>query len=87
METGITPRKVCASGGGAYSSLWRGIQADIFAREVVTVQSGEDAAAVGAAIVAGVGTTIWPSVDEAASLLQIETRTKPSAERVEVYSR
>jgi xylulokinase len=51
-------------GGGARSALWRQIQADIYGHEVEVVEA-EEGAAYGAAILAGVGTKVWSSVDEA----------------------
>jgi xylulokinase len=51
-------------GGGARSSLWRQIQADVYGHEVEIVEA-EEGAAYGAAILAGVGAKRWPSVDAA----------------------
>jgi xylulokinase len=51
-------------GGGARSSLWRQIQADVYGHEVEIVEA-EEGAAYGAAILAGVGAKQWPSVDAA----------------------
>jgi xylulokinase len=59
--------RVVASGGGATSAVWRQILADVFAREVVTRAAGEDASALGAAIVAGVAVGVWKSAEEAAA--------------------
>ena len=54
LKAGISPAHVHASGGGSASPVWRQILADIFARDVTTLDFSEDAGAVGAAIVAGV---------------------------------
>jgi xylulokinase len=51
-------------GGGARSSLWRQIQADVYGQTVETI-TAEEGAAFGAAILAGVGAGAWTSVDEA----------------------
>jgi xylulokinase len=51
-------------GGGARSKLWRQIQADVYGHEVEIV-AAEEGAAYGAAILAGVGAAVWPSVDNA----------------------
>jgi xylulokinase len=51
-------------GGGARSQLWRQIQADVYRHDVEVVQA-EEGAAYGAAILAGVGVGMWPSVDAA----------------------
>lgn len=51
-------------GGGARSLLWRQIQADVYGRRVEIVEA-EEGAAYGAAILAGVGSKAWPTVDAA----------------------
>jgi xylulokinase len=67
-------------GGGARSSLWRQIQADIYGYEVETVEA-EEGAAYGAAILAGVGAGFWNSVDEACRrVVRAAGRTKPRPE-------
>ena len=63
---GITAAQVRASGGGTQSALWRQILTDIFNAEIVTVNSTEGAA-YGAALLAGVGAGIYPSVEAAAA--------------------
>jgi len=62
---GISTTQVHASGGGAKSALWRQMLADIFNAEIVMVNSTEGAA-YGAALLAGVGAGIYPSVEAAA---------------------
>jgi xylulokinase len=62
---GVSTQQVRASGGGAKSALWRQMLADIFNAEIVTVNSAEGAA-YGAALLAGVGSGIYPSVEAAA---------------------
>jgi xylulokinase len=56
--------QVRLSGGGAKSSLWRQILADVLNTELVTVNTTEGAA-YGAALLAGVGAGIWRDVDTA----------------------
>jgi xylulokinase len=68
---------IATSGGGAQSPLWRQIHADIFKKRVLTVSGSRGGAAFGAAIVAGVGLTVWSSFEEAASKLKVETETEP----------
>lgn len=50
--------------GGARSPLWRRIQADVFARDARVLRN-EDASALGAALIAGVGTGLFESYDDA----------------------
>jgi xylulokinase len=65
-EMRVPVEKVRLGGGGARSTLWRQIQADVYEREV-EVLTAEEGAAYGAAILAGVGGRMWSSVDEACS--------------------
>jgi len=80
-ELGVTIAQVRASGGGARSPLWRQILADVFSTEIATVRVTEGAA-YGAALLAGVGAGVHPTVMEAcraAVQLTGSTRPGPSA--------
>ena len=67
-------RSIRLGGGGARSLLWRQIQADVYGHEVEIVEA-EEGAAYGAAILAGVGAKVWPSVDSACSkVIRVATR-------------
>jgi xylulokinase len=73
-------------GGGARSQLWRQILADVFGREVEVVEA-EEGAAYGAAILAGVGASIWPTVDDACnSIVRVAQRTAPQSAVTEVMN-
>jgi len=61
---GIEFNEIYATGGGGSSPLWRQMIADVFDLPVVTIQNREGPA-LGAAILAGVGTGLYPSVPEA----------------------
>ncbi len=63
-EMKVPVKKIRLGGGGARSKLWRQIQADIYGQEIEIVEA-EEGAAYGAAILAGVGAKVWPSVDAA----------------------
>ena len=63
-EMKVPVKNIRLGGGGARSKLWRQIQADVYGHEVEIVEA-EEGAAYGAAILAGVGAKIWPSVDAA----------------------
>ena len=63
-EMNVPVRSIRLGGGGARSNLWRQIQADVYGHEVEIVEA-EEGAAYGAAILAGVGAALWPSVDAA----------------------
>jgi xylulokinase len=69
-------------GGGARSPLWRQIQADIYGHDIEIVEA-EEGAAYGAAILAGVGAKVWPSVDSACStVIRVATRVKAEPDTV-----
>jgi xylulokinase len=67
-ELQIPVERIRLGGGGARSALWRQIQADVYGHEVETVKADEGAA-FGAAVLAGVGSKIWATVDEACDAL------------------
>src|SRR5881275_1493490 len=64
MNVPVTSMRL--GGGGARSPLWRQIQADVYGRAVEIVEA-EEGAAYGAALLAGVGAGLWPTVDAACS--------------------
>jgi xylulokinase len=81
QEIGVPVKSMRLGGGGARSELWRQIQADVYGREVEQVAT-EEGAAYGAAILAGVGSGIWKSVNEACdAVVQIVNRVAPDAKR------
>lgn len=82
---GIQTSQIRMSGGGAKSTLWRQIHADIFNQEVITVSAAAEGGAYGAALVAGVGVGIWDTIDEATACLKIASKIAPRAEYVEFY--
>jgi xylulokinase len=74
-------------GGGARSPLWRQIQADVYGQPVETVQA-EEGAAYGAALLAGVGAGVWPSVDAACdAVVRVAKRTAPEQEATRVMQK
>jgi xylulokinase len=82
---GIPIAQVRASGGGARSEFWRQLQADMYQAPVVTINVSEGAA-LGAAILAGVGHGEWNTVAEAtAQIIKIKDRSRPNAKRAAMY--
>jgi xylulokinase len=78
-EMNVPVRSIRLGGGGARSSLWRQIQADIYGHDVEIVEA-EEGAAYGAAILAGVGSGLWASVDAACeAIIRVKQRvaTRP----------
>lgn len=66
VTCGAQADRVVASGGGTRHPLWLRLQADILNRPIYRSQTVE-AAAVGAAMLAGVGAGNWPDVQSACS--------------------
>jgi xylulokinase len=78
-EMGVPVTSIRLGGGGARSRVWRQIQADVYGREVEIV-AAEEGAAFGAAILAGVGASAWPSVGAAAAaVVRVAERISPDA--------
>ena len=63
-ELGVPVNSIRVTGGGARSTLWKQIQADVYGHAVETI-AADEGGAYGAALLAGVGTGVWPNVDEA----------------------
>ncbi|ABF39907.1 xylulokinase [Candidatus Koribacter versatilis Ellin345] len=63
-EMGVPVSSIRLGGGGQRSPLWRQIQADVYKHKVETILVDEGAAH-GAALLAGVGAKVWPTVDAA----------------------
>jgi xylulokinase len=85
-ELGIEPLEIRATGGGARSSTWRQILADVFNTEVVSVKN-EEGAAFGAALQAVWARTGSSIKDLCTRYVTLDetTRMKPDLERVEKY--
>jgi len=80
---GVPVRQIRASGGGSRSPLWRQIQADIFGRKVVTINT-EEGPAYGVALLAAVGAGAFKDIREAcAATIRVvqQTTAKRAAKR------
>jgi xylulokinase len=76
-ELGVPVQAIRLGGGGARSPLWRQIQADVYGQAIEIVEA-EEGAAYGGALLAGVGTGVWPSVDDACrEVVRIRQRIEP----------
>jgi xylulokinase len=79
-EIHVPVERIRLGGGGARSPLWQQIQADVYAHEVEILKA-EEGAAYGAAILAGVGSGCWKSVDEACdATVRVAKRVSPVRE-------
>jgi len=85
-EMGIEFKEIYATGGGGTSSLWRQMIADIFELPVVTIQNREGPA-LGAAILAGVGTGLYTSIPEACNkIIKVNEPQMPIAKNTKEYT-
>lgn len=86
-KLGIAPNRTTICGGGAKSSLWRRIVANVMNLEVDTVQV-EEGPGYGACILAAVAAGQFPSVEQACSkIVQTKEMIKPEPELVEKYQK
>jgi len=86
-EMGVSPRQIRLTGGGGRSAIWRQMQANIYNRECVTINQDEGPG-FGAALLAGVGAGVYPSVQSAcAQAVSVGNRIAPDADTAAVYAR
>ena len=67
-ELGVRAERLTASGGASGSPVWLQIQADILGKEIQVCRSQEQAC-LGACILAGVGTGVYPDISAACGRL------------------
>lgn len=77
--------EIVLAGGGAGSKLWRQIVADVFQLPVRTVFGSVEGGSFGAALVAGVGSGVWPDLAATVPLIVTESETLPDPQRAPVY--
>ena len=86
-ELGIPVEEIRLSGGGARSAFWRQMQADIYGQEVCTINASEGPA-FGVALLAGVGTGMYGSVEEACeATISVVSRTEVREAQRAIYER
>ena len=86
-DNGAHVNSIQLGGGGARSNLWCQIQAYVYGQTVETLKADEGAA-FGAALLAGVGTGVWKTVDDACKrTVRVAERFRPQKKSVEVMDR
>jgi xylulokinase len=84
-ECGVDLDELVAVGGGAKSSRWLQIKADIFNRPLRTLRCGE-AACMGAALLAGTAAGIWRSLEEGVGqMVGYERQFAPARSKAAAY--
>lgn len=86
-QMNIPVREIRLSGGGARSPFWRQLQADIYGRQVVTINASEGPA-YGVALLAAAGTGAYRTVEQACNAtISVVTRTATQAAAKKTYNR
>jgi xylulokinase len=86
-ELGVPVKSIRLGGGGARSPLWQQIQADVYGMRVDLI-AAEEGAAYGAALLAGVGANVWPSVESACEkAVHVAKHIEPIPQNVDLMSR
>ena len=82
---GVPVEDVRATGGGARSALWRGLQADVYG-EPIRRTAADEGPAYGAALLAGVAAGTYRDVEETSSVVSLrEEVTAPDPQRAKAY--
>ncbi|WXG46600.1 MAG: FGGY family carbohydrate kinase [Candidatus Atabeyarchaeum deiterrae] len=84
-DLGTKVNEIRALGGGARSRVWKQIEADITKRPVVTTKN-EEAACLGAAILAGKAIGLYHNIEQASeNMVAIKERFEPNYRNFSIY--
>ena len=82
----VPTEEMMACGGGARSAFWRQMLADVYGCPIQTAKAALEGPALGVAILAGVGTGVYPSVENACdAIVKPDTVLYPDAECGRAY--
>ncbi len=85
-DLGVPVEQVRAVGGGARSTLWRSLQADVYGEPIRRARADEGPA-YGAALLGGVACGAYRDVGEATSRVELrEEVTEPDPKRTVLYA-
>lgn len=85
-KTGLKVTEIRSTGGGAKSALWNQIKADVCDVPVITLEN-DDTALIGDAILAGVASGVFASIESGCeALVKIKNKVNPTL-AVEVYKK
>ncbi|MGI4799135.1 MAG: xylulokinase [Janthinobacterium lividum] len=85
--SGVQWNTLRVSGGAAASPLWLQMLADVANQEVSTVTGAAEGGAYGAALLAGVGSGEWKSLEEAVGVIRTTQTVQPASDTAEIYGR
>ena len=87
-DMGLPVDEIRSMGGGSKSDLWNQIKADITGKRLTLCQSTQDAACLGAAILAGAACGIFSSVEEACErMVRVKRVYEPNMQANALYRR
>jgi xylulokinase len=72
-------------GGGGKSRFWRSLFADIYKKNIVETNIGQDAGSLGAATVAAVAIGLWSEFNRVSTLHNVQSRIEPDKQNSEKY--
>lgn len=85
-DMGVETSDMMACGGGGRSPLWRQMLSDLYGCPVKTSTASNEGPALGVAILAGVGSGVFSSLEEACERIVIpDTEVSPSSENRAAY--
>ncbi len=84
-KLGDFEKEMLVVGGGSHSKLWRQILADVYEMDIVKTTIDQQAAALGAAACAAVGSGIWKDFSIIDKLHQVEDVSRPISNNSKVY--
>ncbi len=79
--------EILAVGGGARSDFWMQIYADLYGKNILRSQVGQQAAALGAAAAAFVGLGEWKDYAPIGEIHRISSTTSPDADNAKSYEK
>ena len=87
QDLGIQVNEIRTLGGGARSAVWKQIEADVTQRPVLTMKN-EEAACLGAAILAGKAVGMYKNIDDACEkMVSVKKRFEPNPANFETYEK
>ena len=86
-DLNVKSEEIRIVGGGSKSDLWRQIFADVYRARIVLTNVGQEAAALGAAIIGAVGAGVWKDFSIVDSIAETVSETSPIPENSEEYEK
>ncbi len=74
-------------GGGGKSQFWRQMFADVYGKNILETNIGQDAGSLGAAALAAVGVGLWPTFQFVKDLHQLKSQMAPNPENHQAYQK